>query len=1381
MANGQDRLLEFSKISKPQEQDSLDRMGDFLQRTAPIQEEEPDQRQDKVRDFLRETEPGQQFQPDLETAEPSTLETQQPPLLPLEDQEQEPEELSELERIAFDITRFTAAGGGKGQMPLSRSFDVYNSLQQGLGDFIGNIPIFASGVFRALSFAKQQAEWRGDEIAPISETMAFRVGKGIKDNVEEIFPNNPEFQQEFVSQMGRAAGTLAGQAGLTALTGGGALLLVGLMTASFSGAEYEQALEATGDEDKAFQTLLLNIPVNSIAAIPVFTALRKMDKLTGGGLKKVIKGSTIVGLQEAITEVGQTYGQNIVADAMYDAGRDWSAGAVEGGAMGFLLGAGLGAFGLSMRQRSFDPDASIHERTEASNTARWIDDALESMPAESRSPINRNTVEIIDNLVEGGTLEFNTESTSTVMRNEDGSFVIEHLDQEGNVLSREPMPDFENARSTFVERVKGAEHLETEHSIEFVMRPRTLGNDLKKAQFALRSGSVGGYNLKTGDPVPSTMSLLPEAINTKSKFGKLFEKVFVDLGRFPDPMRKVIRRGEAVGRKFQQDITNISRDMKTALKEEYGVGKFRNPFASDKIPGDTIKAMNNFMDTGESLDSVPQRLREPLRDMRLHIDRLEATGLELGLFEGGVKASIEKGKGPYVYRTYKKHQYPKKWADMVPQDVRNRAKNWLDNQYKQQGMKKNDAELEELVRKLLLVDDSPIAILGSDTQLYKRAADMKGRTQLKLGDKTFEDIPQPIQELWGVEVNPFINYMNSAQKLANLVSSQKVLSDLRQRFEGVYFFDPTKTSPEQMLEQGMVELGEVSPTAGGIRMDPDMSRTQQILNLEEFSPGGDIRTQPLDGVWTTPEVKEAFQDYTKHTEITSQLIKVYLRGNAAAKVGATVLSPRTFIRNFVGSAIFLPAQGHWKFTNFRQSWDASMGVFRNPESAENRAEFEKLVELDLIGKGARPGEIKDVIKDIDPNFSPENMMNMAGGRFTQAIKKGVMNASKAYELGDSFFRVQMFYLERARYQKADPSITDTQVAELVNNIYQDYSRTPEVLKRLRRNVFLAPFITFHYEVMRTSVNTVRQAIHELKHDNPAIKRIGAQRMVGFSLAAGIGAAGAAEALRMALGITEETMQALRDFSAPWNARSTLMPIDSYRGGGRYVNVSYTDPYEIIKEPIMMFFRDQSEDQFYQKAWRSFLRAIEPAMSPELFARATGEALMGRTLDGRDIVHPGDPPLDRHMARVLHMWDSMEPGFLKQGAEIFEALGDPEGDIGLPEALSALVGQRVVRVDANKSLPFKARDYQETVRELRSSMNARIRREGTTILDEVKELERVNKRKRDAHKKIERMMESAFKLGLDFPEIKERLMEGGMSGAEVDRIWRGQFDPIEINR
>ena len=1234
-----------------------------------------DTSQDKAKSLFDKAKPSpmQKFEETLEPAVRSSLQVHPPA-------EQDPakkENLSELERTMLDVMFVSARGSGTGYVPASRAGSYYNEFAKGLGDI-------ATGLGTFLSAAWHEASFTDDEI---DEQYMYNKGQEIQKGLEEVFPSNPEFQREFGSKLARGAGTLTGQALLAGASGGSSLVSTGLMSATFSGLEYEQALEQTGDEDKAFKTMLLNLPINSLEALPFMRGLTRLDKMSGGAFKQAIKGAGKVGVMEAVTEVGQTTASNAVAGQVYDETRSLVEGVAEGGVIGFVLGAALGGSTTMLRKRANDPNLPLTERQESRNAHRLAIGELEK------------------------------------------------LDMAEQMLIR-----------------KFGNQLELSRAKSIYDRNRYAPED---------------YSFDEAEPIidGSTRSLVPTETSKKGWLKRIIP-YFQDKGEFNENTRKILRDGENLGDRFRLDIRTYANDMKVALRDEFNINRIANPFSSKKVPPKVMRQMNDYMSTGEGIYNIPERLREPLVNMRMHLDKLTGAAVKVGLAEGELKTAMEMNKGSYIYRTYKKFTAPETWKKNVPANVINQTRHWLVSQYRDVGFKPSEGEITEMMRQLMEVEGLPTGSIDTNPEVRKRVADLKGRTEFVLRDpndptktlKKYEEVPEVVRKLWGEEKNPFTNYLNTGAKIATLTQNHKTLADLAIKLgEGSgsnqLFFDPRKTPAEVKTEKDLVPL----------------------------SKEDDIGLAPLDGVWTTPEVRDALIKQNQDMRSDNMFVRGLVKGNSVAKISLTVLSPRTFARNFIGSGLFLPAQGHLRLRDIRQTMDTAMSIFRNPESPKSRAYMRKMVDLGLLERSPKGAEMKALIADFkgeDPNMSKSALEK--GSEMAGLVERGVTKVSDAYQLGDTFFRVQMFELEKARYRSKGVDVTDKQIADIVHNVYQDYSRAPQAIKNLRKNILLAPFITFYYEVVRTSGNTVRQFKHELGSNDPAVRRIGAERMVGFTLVAGLGS-GATSALgQWITGIGDQEMEDLREWSSPWNKDATLIPWDRFNGGGRYINATYTDPYEIVKEPFYNFYRNFDEKPLYENIFQNMVRVAEPAMSPEIFTKATAEAVMGRTFDGRPIVFEGDTPLDNTFARIAHVWDGIEPGVVSQSGEIYEAMTgmgrDGEEPAGVPEAMSALLGQKIVKVDVRQQIPYAVRNYQKRIRGLRSSYLRTAREEPYSA--NVKELNRVNNEYRKEFEAMSKKMQSAFRLGISYPEIKQIYNDANMSEENIRDLWIGTFKPMK---
>ena len=285
-------------------------------------------------------------QPD--TSKPQTpwelsqeAEMQQPaapePTTPIEQATQkEPWELSVANT---DIGRFHSAING-----------AVKTLWTSLAGLPESVAVLNKKIRDLSPFIEESAKHR-----PITESDQYQYGQLVRRLAEESFPENPEYQDEFV------AGTLAHGAGFLASMYAGGLFGKGLKIApwlisaviggtSQASDEFRAAYNETGDFDTAFETWAWNVPIGVSDAVPVGMAFKRINKLTGGTLGRVLLKSAAGGLEEAIQETFQQIASNFTARQLYDMHRDLMDGAAEGGAAGFILGMAANALGLSLKR-----------------------------------------------------------------------------------------------------------------------------------------------------------------------------------------------------------------------------------------------------------------------------------------------------------------------------------------------------------------------------------------------------------------------------------------------------------------------------------------------------------------------------------------------------------------------------------------------------------------------------------------------------------------------------------------------------------------------------------------------------------------------------------------------------------------------------------------------------------------------------------------------------------------------------------------------------------------------------------------------------------------------------------------------------------------------
>ena len=185
--------------------------------------------------------------------------------------------------------------------------------------------------------------------SPVEAYVTYQLGQAIENWVKETFPTNPEYQEEFItSVLPSGAGSMlaiflggVGSYGANAArntlprlihnttkpayveatkqlarsVSSGSMATAGAMMGV---PEYEAAKEAGLSDEKAFEVFLKNYLIGQTDAIPIGIALNRINKYTGNGVVRWLKGRTEGGVREMVQESVQGYLTNLTAREYYD-------------------------------------------------------------------------------------------------------------------------------------------------------------------------------------------------------------------------------------------------------------------------------------------------------------------------------------------------------------------------------------------------------------------------------------------------------------------------------------------------------------------------------------------------------------------------------------------------------------------------------------------------------------------------------------------------------------------------------------------------------------------------------------------------------------------------------------------------------------------------------------------------------------------------------------------------------------------------------------------------------------------------------------------------------------------------------------------------------
>lgn len=242
-----------------------------------------------------------------------------------------------------------------------------------------------------------------DASKDLEEYATYQYGKQMKDWAEELFPTNPAIQGDFWASLmpqglasalmflGAGVGTskyklpasvakklkkVAGTVKKVPVLGGppgrliegmatmavpGGTLAMGSM--SMGADAYLEALEMSGgNEQTAYEAWMWNHLIGSTESVPLGLLFGRVDKITGGGIKKVLQAGFNGSLEEALQESLSQGAQNLTAKQLYDRNRDLMQGVPEGGAAGFILGFLMNGIGASTKAWiKQNPNAALEE------------------------------------------------------------------------------------------------------------------------------------------------------------------------------------------------------------------------------------------------------------------------------------------------------------------------------------------------------------------------------------------------------------------------------------------------------------------------------------------------------------------------------------------------------------------------------------------------------------------------------------------------------------------------------------------------------------------------------------------------------------------------------------------------------------------------------------------------------------------------------------------------------------------------------------------------------------------------------------------------------------------------------------------------------------
>ena len=790
-----------------------------------------------------------------------------------------------------------------------------------------------------------------------------------------------------------------------------------------------------------------------------------------------------------------------------------------------------------------------------------------------------------------------------------------------------------------------------------------------------------------------------------------------------------------------------------------------------------IKRLNDALQNPSQRASLNPEIAVALGNMRNLLDALSAELMRSGAIGENLLPTITANLGVYLHRSYEKWENPnyENPFNRLDPKVQNRLKTivreslekkYANNYAKEQSLSRGEAaispesaqykadyeaglqaarnggvsagEIKGMIDYLAQPEgDSPFSQLGS--VLTKDLSILMAR----------KEIPEEIRLLWGEIRDPRVNFLKSVAKMAGLLETHNMLKQLR--------------------DAGMNKIFFTTPRDGfSTRIVSDGSRTASPLNM--FVEG--MRNE----VYTSPEIADALRDAFsrrgKPEDFMGRLTDLCLRLNGFSKFAKTVLSVQTQVRNVLGNAMFLVANGYIFSPDGKIALEklrtlalpVAAGQLRITRDQSIRDYNARLTRLGILGQSVFAQELQEYFKDAQVNVAQDMFDNY----LVKAIKAVGRGAVRGYQLGDAIPKVIAFEVELARLRRAYPtqplSKLERDAADMVLNSLPTYSRIPRLGNFLRQQPFVGAFISFPLEVVRTGYNLLSTINGELRSSNPEVRRSGAYRLVGTMMAS-VGFSAVASALAYAMGIDDDEDKAIRKLDAPWDKYSTKLYLGrDARGNVNQVNLSYVDPYNYFRDPIIALAKADG-------SWeRRFLEAVKTGFEPFygeqiLASKVLDIARNKKGTTGGRVFNPEAPLPERSAAIAGHLFDAFNLGTITSADRIYKGLTGQVTQTGRAydpalEALATVTGQRVVTVDSRQALGFAARRFNNRLNDATGIFTAAFYDQSRTTPEA----------RLEAYRGMVAAREKIFRETSDIISAAIRL---GLSRGEVIRILREQ--------
>ncbi len=728
---------------------------------------------------------------------------------------------------------------------------------------------------------------------------------------------------------------------------------------------------------------------------------------------------------------------------------------------------------------------------------------------------------------------------------------------------------------------------------------------------------------------------------------------------------------------------------------------------------------------------------------------------------------------------------------------------------------------------------------------------MGGVQKIKSFDKAIGRGSKVFRELAGEIQDPRYSIFNAMTNLSGLARLSTWLDDVARRNDQVQsaggrgFFWATEDAAKLAVNapQTGIEVVQVSKAIA------DVPGITKLVN-----PLADKWTtrEIADGIRHANSLPNSFQSFVRgdDREGMSKLVSFLYRNmllfpKGISQISKTVLSIPTHLRNFFSAGAFAGANGvlFEGLTNpkllgqaFRDGIDISGLLKAAPGSPRAQEAYRELLELGVVNSQVQIGDLKNLLRDIKLGDQATNTDAVLRPMFSKF--KRVLEAFQGkYVAEDDTWKITNYVVElqrlkRAAAKRAGKNLDDfnrtlspddlkalkREAANIVKNTVPNYAFVGSAV-RTARLLPVGNFMSFPSEMIRTTTNIAEQGLKEVRHSRPTrgsnispvvweigkgfVKndsiaagtyRTGMTRLSGMAFTLGAVPTMAVEGAKALYDVTEDEINALRQFVPEWSKNSTLVPMRDDDGNLRYIDFSHSNAYDVISRPFRTLMLNVMEGQqddktllagFLNGMYEASGEIMNPFISESIWTEAITDLTVrgGQTAEGKRLYTDETAIGDKLAIGSMHLTKALLPSMRQ-----YERLG--QASFGVPDKrgefleigpeLAGFMGLRPIKVDPLDSMGFKIAEYQDGIRNARREFTGGafgILKGGRVTPTEI--IERYlasNQARFGVQQEMYKNITAANTLGVGNIDLRRTFRDRQLSMETFNKLQRGKFDP-----